>query len=145
MAAVARLCKNRSNTGHTVKSTVRTFLIEDSPLIRQNLVGTLEELAPVRVVGAAETELDAVRQLGADGPECELVIVDIVLRQGTGFGVLSDPAIRRPGRQFVVLSNYANSDVSRRALELGAQRVFDKSNDIDALVDYCRQLAASAA
>jgi DNA-binding NarL/FixJ family response regulator len=83
--------------------------------------------------------------LGADGPECELVIVDIVLRQGTGFGVLSDPAIRRPGRQFVVLSNYANSDVSRRALELGAQRVFDKSNDIDALVDYCRQLAASAA
>ena len=131
--------------GRTVKTPVRTFLIEDSPLIRQNLIGMLEELAPVRVVGAAATERDAVRQLSAGEPECELVIVDIVLAQGTGFGVLSDPAVRRPGRQFVVLSNYATSEVSRRALQLGAQRVFDKSNDIEALVDYCRQIAAPAA
>jgi DNA-binding NarL/FixJ family response regulator len=136
---------SNGSPGRTVKTPVRTFLIEDSPLIRQNLIGMLEELAPVQVVGAAATESDAVRQLSAGEPECELVIVDIVLAQGTGFGVLGEPAVRRPGRQFVVLSNYANSEVSRRALQLGAQRVFDKSNDLEALVDYCRQLAAPAA
>jgi two-component system, OmpR family, response regulator len=86
-----------------------------------------------------------VRQLSEGDRTCDLVIVDIVLRQGTGFGVLGAPAVRQPGRHFVVLSNYATPDVSRRALQLGAQRVFDKSNDIDALVDYCRQLAAPAA
>lgn len=123
---------------------IRTFLIEDSPLIRQSLVGLLEELAPVQVVGAAASESDAVRQLSDDDKVCDLVIVDIVLQQGSGFGVLGEPAVRRPGRQFVVLSNYATADVSRRALQLGAQRVFDKSNDIDALVDYCQQLAARA-
>jgi hypothetical protein len=30
----------------------------------------------------------------------------------------------------------------RRCLELGADRVFDKSNEIDALIQYCTSLAA---
>jgi DNA-binding NarL/FixJ family response regulator len=128
-----------------LKNPLRAFLTEDSPVIRQNLVGTLEELAPVRVVGGAETEQDAVRQLTGDELECDLVIVDIVLKQGTGLGILNDPAVQRPGRHFVVLTNYATPDISRRALQLGAQRVFDKSNDIDALIDYCQHLAEQSA
>ena len=42
----------------------------------------------------------------------------------------------------VVLSNYATPDVRRKCLELGADRVFDKSNEIDALIAYCGALAA---
>jgi two-component system OmpR family response regulator len=64
-----------------------------------------------------------------------------VLKQGTGLGVLARLGRAGAGPRFVVLSNYATPDVSRRALALGASRVFDKSNDIDALIDYCRQLA----
>ena len=41
----------------------------------------------------------------------------------------------------MVLSNYATADITRRALQLGAERVFDKSRDIDQLIDYCRDLA----
>lgn len=122
---------------------LRTFVIEDSPLIRQNLIGALEELAPVRVVGSSAGELDAVQQLSTRALQCDLVIVDIVLKQGTGLGVLAEPAVRQPGRHFVVLSNYATADITRRALQLGAERVFDKSRDIDELVDYCRVLAAA--
>jgi two-component system, OmpR family, response regulator len=131
--------------GTTLKTPLRAFVIEDSPVIRQNLVGTLEELAPVRVIGGAESEQDALRQLTDNALECDLVIVDIVLKQGTGLGILNEPAARRPGRQFVVLTNYATPDITRRALQLGAQRVFDKSNDIDALIDYCLQLAQQPA
>jgi len=123
-------------------SLLRTFVIEDSSLIRQNLVGALEELAPVRVVGSAAGELDAVLQLSMQALQCDIVIVDIVLKQGTGLGVLAEPAVRRPGRHFVVLSNHATPDIAQRALQLGADRVFDKSRDIDGLIDYCRQLAA---
>lgn len=118
-----------------------TFVIEDSSLIRQNLIGALEELAPVRVIGGAASELDAVQQLSVHAMRCDLVIVDIVLKQGTGLGVLAEPAVRQPGRRFVVLSNYATADITRRALQLGAERVFDKSRDIDQLIDYCRDLA----
>jgi hypothetical protein len=30
----------------------------------------------------------------------------------------------------------------RKCLELGAHKVFDKSNEIDALIQYCSELAA---
>jgi len=38
------------------------------------------------------------------------------------------------------LSNFAISEVRDRCLQLGADAVFDKSNEIDALLDYCRML-----
>ena len=47
-------------------------------------------------------------------------------------------------RRMVVLSNYATPDMRRKCLELGADRVFDKSADIDALILYCGSLAAAA-
>jgi DNA-binding NarL/FixJ family response regulator len=40
-------------------------------------------------------------------------------------------------RKHVVLSNYATPDMRKRCLELGADQVFDKSNEIDNLIDYC--------
>jgi two-component system OmpR family response regulator len=41
----------------------------------------------------------------------------------------------------VVLSNYATADMRKRCTQLGADAVFDKSNEIDALVDYCLALS----
>lgn len=37
----------------------------------------------------------------------------------------------------VALSNYATADMRKRCTQLGADAVFDKSGDIDALVEYC--------
>lgn len=129
--------------GTTPMSSLRTYIIEDSPVIRQNLAATLEELAPITVVGGAETQAEAVKQL-EDGASCDLVIVDVVLKEGSGLGVLQHPGVHKPGRHFVVLTNYATTEIRQRALRLGALRVFDKSNDIDALIDYCRELAAQS-
>ena len=47
--------------------------------------------------------------------------------------------------KLVVLSNYATSDMRRKCFELGADQVFDKSNEIDALISYCQRLAAGEA
>jgi len=44
---------------------------------------------------------------------------------------------RPAGRKVVVLSNYATADMRKRCTQLGADAVFDKSNEIDALVEYC--------
>jgi hypothetical protein len=43
----------------------------------------------------------------------------------------------------VVLSNYATADIRQRCTQLGVDAVFDKSNEIDALVDYCIQQSAA--
>lgn len=127
---------------------LKAFIVEDSPVIRENLIATLEELSPVEVVGAAADESAAVQWLVAAAPAVDLVIVDIFLKSGSGLGVLR--AAREPdcacrSGKLVVLSNYATPDMRRRCLELGADRVFDKSNEIDALLVYCEQLAEGEA
>jgi len=126
-------------------SPLRTYIVEDSPLIRENLIATLEELGPVEVVGSAEDEASAVRWLAAPGNRADLVIVDIFLKGGSGLGVLRAAAKQPQRRRLVVLSNYATEDMRHRCLDLGASRVFDKSNDIDALIAYCTELAAGEA
>lgn len=125
---------------------INVFLVEDSPIIRDSLIATLEELAPVKVVGTAEDESSAVQWLAQPDHHCDLVIVDIFLKKGSGLGVLK--AANDPNHQqqrlvvMVVLSNYATPDIRQKCLQLGADRVFDKSNDIDALIQYCCRLAA---
>lgn len=121
---------------------LKTYIVEDSPVIRESLIATLEELVPVQVIGTAEDENTAVQWLTDAEHQVDLVIVDIFLKSGSGLGVLR--ALHTPTLQhkLVVLSNYATQDMRRKCLDLGADRVFDKSNDIDALITYCDQLAS---
>lgn len=126
-------------------SELRTFLVEDSPLILENLRATLQELAPVRVVGCAHGEADALAWLQGNARACELVVVDIFLKQGSGLGVLQAGRSGHDAPRFVVLSNHATPEMRRRCLALGADRVFDKSNDIDALLEFCEHLARGEA
>ncbi|WP_296443730.1 response regulator transcription factor [Rhodoferax sp. UBA5149] len=121
---------------------LKTYIVEDNPVIRESLISALEELVPVEVVGTAQDESTAVQWLARTDNHVDLVIVDIFLKGGSGLGVLR-AASRLPQRHnVVVLSNYATQDIRRKCLELGADRVFDKSNEIDALILYCGRLAA---
>lgn len=121
---------------------MRTYIVEDNATIRENLIGTLEELASVQALGWAETENDARGWLAANAAAWDLAIVDLFLKQGSGLGVLEALQQRGRGQRVVVLSNYATNDMRKRCAQLGADAVFDKSNEIDALVDYCLALAA---
>ena len=124
-------------------TALRAFLVEDSPIIRENLIAALEELAPVEVIGTAEDERSAVDSLATIAPACDLVIIDIFLKGGSGLGVLRAANALGRSMKLVVLSNYATADMRRRCVALGASRVFDKSNEIDALIDYCETLIAN--
>ncbi len=126
-------------------SQLKTYIVEDSPVIRESLIATLEELVPVEVVGTAEDESTAVQWLSRPGNQRDLVIVDIFLKAGSGMGVLRAAHAMAQPQKLVVLSNYATEDMRRKCLELGADRVFDKSNEIDALISYCARLAAGEA
>ena len=116
--------------------TFRAFIVEDSSTIRDNLIETLKELANFEPVGTAETEHEAKRWLTAN--EWDLCIIDLFLREGSGLNVLeSVRGKRKPGQKFVVLSNHSSRDVRWRCKQLGADACFDKSTELEALVDYC--------
>ncbi len=127
----------------TMYRRLKAYLVEDNKTIRDNLVATLEDLANVETVGYASTESAAAAWLENNKTAWDLAIVDIFLLEGSGLGVLEKLRRRNADQHLVVLSNYATPSIRERCLQLGANFVFDKSEDIDALIDYCTDRASA--
>lgn len=125
--------------------TVKAFVVEDNVSIRESLVEALWELAGVETAGVASSEKAAVAWLTDDANHWDVAIVDLTLEPGgSGFGVLSALRSRRPGQKMLVLTGTANPHVRRQCEALGAEGVFDKAMDTDALMDYCVAMAQDA-
>lgn len=128
-------------------SALRTFIVEDNKVIYDNLVSTLQELANVEVIGHARNETDAVKWLREDqgSGDVDLMIVDIFLHTGSGLGVLKAAQEARLRGRRVVLTNYATPDIRQRCTQLGADRVFDKSCELEDLITYCEHISDGTA
>ena len=121
---------------HSVPA-LRVVLVEDSAMLRGMLCEMLAELDGVGVVAEAEDEQGALAALETQRPD--LAIIDLELRQGSGLGVLrqlqAEP--ERFGRpRAVVFSNYGHAPVRARCEQLGVERFFDKSFQLDELIDF---------
>lgn len=116
---------------------MRTYLVEDNPTIRENLISTLEELAPVKTIGTADSEEEGAAWLTQHSNQWDLAIVDLFLKGGSGLGILEACRNRRSIQKMVVFSNYATREMRTRCAQLGVDAVFDKSTEIEALVSYC--------
>lgn len=121
---------------------LRAFVVEDNPTLRENLMGTLEELTCVKVVGSCGTEDEALQWLDDSKEAWDLLIVDLFLKRGSGMGLVQRVARRQPQQRVIVFSNYVNASVRKRCAQVGVDAVFDKSTEIDALVDYCAHRCA---
>lgn len=112
------------------------FIVEDNQEMQENLVGALEELASVKVVGCTATEEGAMDWIAAHDA-WDLLVVDLFLQGGSGMRLVQRVRRARPDQKIVVFSNYANASVRKRCGQFGVDAVFDKSTEIDELVDYC--------
>ncbi|MES2979254.1 MAG: response regulator transcription factor [Pseudomonadota bacterium] len=118
---------------------LRIYLVEDNPVIRENLAESLEELAGARVVGGATTEAEASDWLTAHSASWDLAVVDLFLLQGNGLGVIGRCRNRSLSQKMVVLTNYATPTIRERCLAIGADAVFDKSNELEEFTRYARE------
>jgi DNA-binding NarL/FixJ family response regulator len=116
-----------------------TYLAEDNDTILTNLINALQEITEVKVLGFGATEAEADRWLSLHDGHWDLAIVDLFLKEGSGLGVLTSCHKREPYQKVVLLTNYATPEIRKRALLLGADAVFDKSNELDELLAYCIQ------
>lgn len=126
-------------------SVVRTYIVEDNPVILDNLRDTLEELTDVQVVGTAADETAAVDCMRKDTQEIDLMIIDVFLASGSGLSVLRSAQQLNVQARRVVLTNHATPDIRRRCAALGADRVFDKSSEIEDLIAYCGRISDGTA
>ena len=119
---------------------LNAYIVEDNATIRENLVGTLEELTCVKVAGTSATEDDALAWLDKNLDQWDILIVDLFLQQGSGIHLAQRVARRHSVQKVIVFSNYVNASVRKRCAQMGVDAVFDKSTEIDSLVDYCSHL-----
>jgi DNA-binding NarL/FixJ family response regulator len=119
------------------------FVVEDNAEIHENLVGALEELTCVKVVGGTATEEGALEWIAHNGADWDMLIVDLFLKGGSGMRLVQRVQRARDDQKIIVFSNYVNASVRKRCAQLGVDAVFDKSTEIDALVDYCAHLCTT--
>lgn len=110
-------------------------------MIRARLTESLAEIAGLEVVGAAETEPDALALLR--GTAWDAAVLDLQLRRGTGLGVLKAMARgeRPPSTTIIVFTNFAFPQYRKRSLELGADYFFDKIHEFHRVREVLRDLA----
>jgi len=122
---------------------LRCFIVEDSPIILRNLIDTLEQVLPLQVVGTAADEDSASNWIRNNPSACDLMIIDVFLKSGIGLNVLVTALRHAPQVHKVVLTNYATDAIRQRCLKLDADRVFDKSSELEDLITYCSDLAST--
>ncbi|WP_309246563.1 response regulator [Ramlibacter montanisoli] len=120
--------------------TVRVFLVEDMKHVQEIVAELLTSLGDFRLVKAIGNEAEAGLWLSEHAGDWDLTVIDLVLDQGSGMGVVSRAreSAGRDGR-VIVFSDYASDGIRKHCLRLGADAVFLKSQTRE-FMDYCSEL-----
>lgn len=118
---------------------LRVFLIDDSRLIRERLIEEIARTREIEFVGCAESESEAVAQLSK--LQCDAIVLDINLAQGSGFEVLRSVRADRTRRpRVIVYTSYAYPYYRHLTMELGADFFLDKATDFKLLLEIIEEL-----
>ncbi len=120
------------------ETKVRIVVADDSVLVRRRLVGLLQEIAEVEIVGEAQDGTQALLVVSDLHPD--VLILDIQMPGVTGLEVLRRVQKRPEPPQVIVVTNYAFPQYRQKCLEAGALYFFDKSVDFDKIPEAVRQL-----
>ncbi len=119
---------------------MKVVLVENDRNMQRELTRMVQALGGGEVVATWETARSAIQWFDEHPHDWDLAIIDMFLNEGHGFEVLRR-CRRTAGRQHaVMLSNYGRDDAEAFARAAGADRFFDKSTDLDALMLYCKSL-----
>jgi two-component system, OmpR family, response regulator len=121
-------------------SLLRILLVEDSVLLSDRISEVVHSLPGVQLAASVSSEAEAVDYL--ERGNIDVVILDLQLKKGTGFGVLRAlrKILKRPA--VVVFTNFALPTYRETALELGAEHFLDKSRDYERLPEVLNEISA---
>ena len=110
-------------------SALRVLLVEDSSLLAGRLAELIHRLPGIDLIDTVDTEADALDRVAHSTPD--VLILDLHLRDGSGFGVLRSLA-RVKGKvrhKVIILTNFGLAEYRREAEALGVEAFLDKSRD----------------
>jgi len=109
---------------------LRVLVVEDSPIVAERLRECLREVPGVLHVDTLNRESAAVERLTRG--DIDVIILDLHLERGTGFGVLRSLQSVNGNRPIaIIFTNYDLPEYRRQALALGAHDFLDKARDFE--------------
>lgn len=122
---------------------LRVLLVEDSVVICSLIAGIINGVPGVTLIESVGSESDAIEAI--QRLDVDVVVLDLQLRKGTGFGVLRAVAGLTQKPVTVVLTNFAIKTYRDTALAMGARDFLDKSRDYDRLPGILTEIASARA
>jgi DNA-binding NarL/FixJ family response regulator len=117
---------------------LRVLLVEDSKVLTERLAEAIRQIPQVELIGTADTEAAAVAS--AKGDSVDVIILDLHLKQGTGFGVMRALAMAQLKPRIIVLTNYDLPEYKNAAIALGASHFLDKARDYGRLPEVLNEI-----
>ncbi len=117
------------------------LVVDDEEVVRSGVSRVLSE-AGYEVATAADGTAALAHPAASS---CRLVLLDLMLPDRSGIGLLEALRELRPDRPVVVITGYATSESLARALEAGAASVLAKPFDAAELLDAVRTALAETA
>ena len=111
---------------------MRIFIAEDSLLVRERLVGMIEEAGGMEVVGQASSVSEARVQIARLEPD--VALLDVRLSDGNSFEVLAAILAGGFDTQVIMMSENPFEQYRTEAKRLGAAHFFHKSQEFEKIV-----------
>ena len=118
---------------------LRVLLVEDSKVLTERLTEAIRQISDVELVGTADSEAGAVAAVNRES--VDVLILDLHLRQGTGFGVMRALSSSALKPRIIVLTNYDLTEYKSAAIALGASHFLDKARDYGRLPEVLREMS----
>ena len=118
--------------------SLRVLLVEDSKVLTERLTEALRQITDIELVGTADSEAGALAAFKSR--PVDVIILDLHLKQGTGFGVMRALASAQKKPRIIVLTNYDLPEYKNAAIALGASHFLDKSRDYGRLPEVLHEI-----
>jgi two-component system OmpR family response regulator len=117
--------------GATVGRSLRVLLVEDSDVLAQRLNEAIRHLRGINLIGVTDTEAVAIAVAKKEG--VDVIVLDLHLKQGTGFGIMRALAALQRKPVIIVLTNFDLPKYKQTSLAFGARHFLDKARDFGRL------------
>ncbi len=111
---------------------MRIVIAEDSILVRERMVGMIEDIGGMDVVGQAGSVLEANEQVARLKPD--VALLDARLSDGNGFEVLAAIGKSNSSTRVIMMSENPFEQYRAAAIEMGAAHFFDKCKEFEKIV-----------
>jgi two-component system, OmpR family, response regulator len=124
-----------------VTAQVKVLLVEDSSVLAERVADVIMQIPEIDLIGVVDSEDAALAEIRKR--HVHVVLLDLYLKQGTGFGILRAISAMDKKPRVVVLTNHDSAEYERDATALGAAYFLDKARNFHRLPELLHEFVSS--